>query len=83
MGYIRFHSYREFTSLSVKQREGRQVSIKYKKYYVGIKQVVYERALVEAESEEQAREKVNDNVENFDWQVMDTSDFEICEVFDV
>ena len=57
--------------------------MEYKKYYVGIKQVVYERALVEAESEDQARDKVNNNVEDFDWQVMDTSDFEICEVFDV
>lgn len=53
-----------------------------KRYYVVISQVVYERALVEAESEDQAKDKVNNNVEDFDWQVMNTSDFEICEVFD-
>jgi hypothetical protein len=53
-----------------------------KKYFVGIRQVVYERALIEAESEDQAIEKVNDNVNFYDWQVMDTSDFEVCEVYD-
>lgn len=53
-----------------------------KKYFVGIRQVVYERALIEAESKDQAIEKVNDNVNFYDWQVMDTSDFEVCEVYD-
>jgi hypothetical protein len=52
-----------------------------KKYYVVKSQVVYERALVEAENEDQARDKVNNNVEDFDWQIMSTSNFKICEVF--
>jgi len=52
------------------------------KYYVVIKQMVYEKALVEAESIDQAIDKVNDNVESFDWVVSSTDDFEISEVFD-
>jgi hypothetical protein len=53
-----------------------------KKYYVVIKQTVYEKTLVEAESENEAIDKVNNNVEAFDWVVSSTDDFEISEVFD-
>jgi hypothetical protein len=53
-----------------------------KKYYVVIKQMVYEKTLVEAESENEAIDKVNNNVEAFDWVVSSTDDFEISEVFD-